>query len=145
MIRVQGGAYGTGLVSRESGSTACYSYRDPNGKRSLECYQQTAQFLREFLNTHEDLSSYIIGAISDSSPVLSPSAMGLLSDTRYWKGISYEDRKANRTALLGATREELIALCDSLEQAIANGGICVIGSEKQIASMGEMLEQVESL
>jgi hypothetical protein len=145
MIRVQGGAYGTGLVSRESGSTACYSYRDPNGKRSLDCYQQTAQFLRDFLANHNDLSSYIIGAISDSSPVLSPSAMGLLSDTRYWKGISYEERKANRKALLSATSEELLTLCDSLEQAIANGNVCVIGSEKQIASMGDILEVAENL
>jgi hypothetical protein len=145
MIRVQGGAYGTGLVCRESGTTACYSYRDPNGMRSLDCYQQTAQFLRDFLANHDDLSSYIIGAVSDSSPVLSPRTMGILSDAQYWKGVSYEERKANRKALLSATSEELLTLCDSLEQAIANGGICVIGSEKQLASMGETLEQVEAL
>lgn len=34
VVRVQGGAYGTGLVSRASGFTCCYSYRD-QGKMNL--------------------------------------------------------------------------------------------------------------
>lgn len=40
VVRVQGGAYGTGLVSRASGFTCCYSYRDPNGKESLKKYEK---------------------------------------------------------------------------------------------------------
>lgn len=38
VVRVQGGAYGTGLVSRASGFTCCYSYRDPSGQESLKKY-----------------------------------------------------------------------------------------------------------
>ena len=47
-IRVQGGAYGAGMVARDTGLAACYSYRDPNGAASVEKYGQCAQFLRNF-------------------------------------------------------------------------------------------------
>ncbi len=145
MIRVQGGAYGTGLALRDDGFACCYSYRDPNGKRSLDCYQQTAPFLRDFFGRTEDLTSHVIGAISDSSPLMTPRVQGLVADVWYWKGVTYEERRANRRALLSAKPEELAALCGSLEQALANGGICIIGSEKQVKACGDLLGQVEAL
>ena len=49
VVRVQGGAYGTGLVSRASGFTCCYSYRDPNGKESLKKYEKCGTFLKDYL------------------------------------------------------------------------------------------------
>ena len=145
MIRVQGGAYGTGLSLRDNGFACCYSYRDPSGKRSLDCYQNTAGFLRDFFGKTEDLTGHIVGAIADNSPLMTPRVMGLVADVWYWKGVTYEVRRANRKALLASTAEELIPLCDSLEQTLANGGICIIGSEKQIKACGELLRQVETL
>ncbi len=145
IIRVRGGAYGTGLALRDNGFVCCYSYRDPNGRRSLDCYQQTAGFLRDFFAKAEDLTGYIIGAISDDSPLMTPRIQGMVADIWYWKGVTYEMRCENRRALLASKGEELTALCGSLEQALANGGICVIGSEKQVKACGELLQQMESL
>ena len=54
VVRVQGGAYGTGLVSRASGFTCCYSYRDPNGKESLKKYEKMWNiFKRLFKGNHD--------------------------------------------------------------------------------------------
>jgi hypothetical protein len=145
VIRVQGGAYGTGMTLRDSGLLACTSYRDPSGNRSLEMYQESAAFLRNFAAGAEDLTGYIIGTVSDASPLLSPRGMGLMGDIRHWKGITQEERIANRKALLTATREQLVALCDSLESTLAQGSTCVIGSEKQLTACGEKLEVVEGI
>ena len=60
IIRVQGGAYGTGLTAGVSGLTACYSYRDPKGAESLQKYETVGTFLKEFtdaIRTLPDSSS----------------------------------------------------------------------------------------
>ncbi|MDD5922415.1 MAG: insulinase family protein, partial [Eubacteriales bacterium] len=71
-IRVQGGAYGTGMQVRPSGLLAAYSYRDPNGADSIHVYQESGAFLKTFLQGFPDLTGFIIGAVSDQTPLLSP-------------------------------------------------------------------------
>ena len=80
VIRVQGGAYGTGLLLLDIGLAACYSYRDPRGSRSLDSYARCAEFLREFCRQGKDLTGLIIGAVSDSEPLLSPRARAMTAD-----------------------------------------------------------------
>ena len=44
-IRVQGGAYGTGLLVRETGLVSAYTYRDPDCRRSRGAIGRTAAYL----------------------------------------------------------------------------------------------------
>lgn len=130
-IRVQGGAYGTGLVLRDTGLAACYSYRDPRGVQSLEKYGHCAEFLRQFCREGKDLTGLIIGAVSDSEPLLSPHAKGLTADAWHWQGITYPDRCRRRRELLCATAEQLTAMADTLDTAL-QGGVCVVGGQPQL-------------
>lgn len=139
VIRVQGGAYGTGMLVRESGLAACYSYRDPNAAQSLDSYRNAATFLRDFCKEVSDLTGFIIGAVSDASPLLTPRMKAFVADSFYWRKISWERRTELRRNLLSATTEKLTALADQLEQAIA-GGICVVGSREQIELCKELNE-----
>lgn len=136
VIRVQGGAYGTGLLVRDNGGAYCYSYRDPNAARSLEQYTGCADFLRTFCAEQPDLTGFIIGAVSDASPLLTPRLRGQVSDSLYWRGFTWERRCALRRELLEATPERLLALADSLEATIAEGGVCVAGSRVQLEQCG---------
>lgn len=144
VIRVQGGAYGTGLLVRNSGVTGCYSYRDPSAARSLEKYREAAAFLRSFCAGRPDLTGFIIGAVSEDSPLLTPRLKGLMADCYYWQGLTWERRCALRRELLSATPEGLAALADTLEETLAGGGICVIGSRQQLEAC-EGLEEILSL
>lgn len=132
MIRVQGGAYGTGLAVMDSGLTACYSYRDPSGAQSLERYLGCAQFLREYCASKPDLTGYIIGTVSDSEPLLSPRGKGLAADTLYWQGVSYDECCRRRRELLEATPQRLLELADELERTLRTGGVCIVGGQEQV-------------
>lgn len=132
-IRVQGGAYGTGLLTRATGLAGCYSYRDPNGAKSLESYLGCADFLTEMCAEDPDLTGAIIGTVSDTEPLLTPRAKGTAADNLYWQGITWEDRCTQRRELLEATPEQLAKLAEVLKATLENGGICVVGGENQLA------------
>lgn len=135
-IRVQGGAYGAGLFSRNTGLACCYSYRDPNAARSLEQYHGAADFLRGICKEGTDLTGFIIGAVSDDSPLLTPRMQGMTADSNFWSGTNKEMLRQRRTELLESAPEDLISAANFLDATIINGGICVIGAQKQLDACG---------
>lgn len=138
VIRVQGGAYGAGLVISPSGLAACYSYRDPHGAQSLERYTRCGDFIREQCEAEPNMTGFIIGAVSDASPLLTPRAKGQTADSFFWRGVTDETRLLRREELLHATAKELLSLAGPLSAAMENGGVCVIGGREQIRACGKM-------
>ncbi len=133
VIRVQGGAYGTGLVLQDSGKACFYSYRDPNAAASLEAYRKAPDFLEDFLAGEPDLTSFITGAISEMEPVMMPKALGKAGDRWYFKDMPYEYRCEARKRLLRVTAQELKAYIEPLRRLAQEASICVFGGEKQLA------------
>ena len=144
-VRVQGGAYGTGLALGDQGCACFYSYRDPSAARSLGCYRQTAAFLRGFLSGRPDLTGAILGAVAESDPLLLPRRQGKATDGLYFKGVTWEDRRAVRRDMLSATPERLAELADSLEGLGRDGGVCVIGPQNQLDACGGDIDTVYTL
>ncbi len=132
VIRVQGGAYGTGLLTRANGFAGCYSYRDPNGAKSLQSYLGGADFLAQMCKEEPDLTGFIIGTVSDAEPLLTPRAKGTAADSLYLQGITWEQRCEQRRQLLEATPAQLAQMASVLKATLENGGICVIGGKNQI-------------
>lgn len=131
-VRVQGGAYGTGMVARDSLFTGCYSYRDPDGAKSLENYLKSPGFLAEFAARGESLDGFIIGAVSDSEPLLTPRSKGLSADTFYFRGLTHELRRAQRHELLEASSAGLDEIAGLLRAALENGGVCVLAPRAKL-------------
>ena len=139
-IRVQGGAYGAGLAAEENGFIGCYSYRDPDAARSLSLFAGCGQYLEDFCarllaaegNQDDSLTSYMIGAVSDASPLLTPRMRGMQADLLYLKGISPEQRIRRRRELLDATPESLRLLAAPLTEILSGEGICVVGGAKAL-------------
>ena len=144
-VRVQGGAYGTGLALGDQGCACFYSYRDPSAARSLGCYRQTADFLRGFLSGRPDLTGAILGAVAESDPLLLPRRQGKATDGLYFKGVTWEDRRAVRRDLLSAPPERLAVLADSLVGIGRDGGVCVIGPQNQLDACGGDIDTVYTL
>lgn len=130
-IRVQGGAYGTGLLIEPEGTALCYSYRDPDAARSLQVYAGVPDFLRNFCSQGQNLTGFLIGAASDASPLLTPRAKGLAADRHYFCGRTWEKRLRFWQQMLYTGTESLCAFADALDSTMKQAGICVVASEAQ--------------
>lgn len=142
-VRVQGGAYGTGMVVRESGFAGFYSYRDPTAVRTVGCFEESAQYLRGL--SGEDMTGRIIGTIAEQEPVLTSRLMGRVADGLYWRGITQADRCRRRGEILKTTGEDLVSLGDLLEKLHETASLCVVGSRSQMEACGALLDEVTEL
>lgn len=132
MIRVQGGAYGTGLSFSDNGSVALYSYRDPNAQNSLSVYAQMPEFMQQAFAQPQDITGIILGTISDEDPLLPPKVQGQIADMQYFAGTSYEERCRMWKEILEATPERLNELSGVLKKVLDCENICVVGGTGQL-------------
>lgn len=142
-IRVQGGAYGTGIVTRATGFDCCYSYRDPGAANSLAVYLDSPGFLEALAGSGEDLTGLIIGAVSAFEPLLGVRARGLAADENYFRGFTPETLRAERRELLSAGAEALGAVAAKLRAAFENNGVCVLAPRAELERCG--LDEILSL
>jgi presequence protease len=149
-VRVQGGAYGGfGLFDHRSGVFTFLSYRDPNLLKTLEIYDQTAQFLTRLELSQAELTKSIIGAIGEMDSYQLPDAKGFTSMVRYLVGDTDERRQLYRAQVLGATQSDFHALGDVLEKAAQVGQVVVMGSQDAVdeanAGRAGWLEVIKAL
>ncbi len=131
-VRVQGGAYGAGMMVDDDGSMLCYSYRDPSPAKTLETYRGIASFLREFIKSGEPLDKFVIGAISGTEPLMSPLNQGIRATANWYSGRTLESARQLRAEMLHTTPEKLLAWCDVLERACAEAPVCVVADEASL-------------
>jgi len=143
-VRVQGGAYGTGMVLRNTGFAGFYSYRDPNAARTLGCYRASADFLRSAAGM-DNLAGIIIGTVAESDPLLTVRRKGEAADACHWRKVTHADRCRLRREMLSATAEDLAALAAQVERLTAEGSVCVLGPQRQIEACAGLLDSVEVL
>ena len=137
-IRVQGGAYGTGLLIRETGLVSAYTYRDPDCRRSRGAIGRTAAYLEAAAASGEAQDVNIIGAISDAEPLLSPRLQGAVADTWLLKGMTMDDRRCMRHELLDAGPASLAACAGPIGSALDTGIVCVFGPRTQLEACGDL-------
>ena len=141
-IRVQGGAYGAGFIRRNNGNVGYYTYRDPDANRSLGVFDESPEFLRGVARSGDDITNFIIGALGDSDPLITPKVLSALSVASYMRGETYEDRVKMRTELVSTGKDDLLAMADLLERSFANSGVCVVGGKDKLDACGEKLDTV---
>ena len=129
VVRVQGGAYGAGIQIDRNGNLFSYSYRDPTPARTLAADSGEAGFLRGFAERGEELDPYIISALNELNPLLSPREKGALADGRYMTGYSREQAERVRREILCATPEDLVRCAGWIEPFSAEGAVCVVAHE----------------
>ena len=131
-VRVQGGAYGTGMSVRANGDVFCYSYRDPNLPNSEGAFDALPDVLDEMLTSGMPLDDIIIGTVNTTDPLLDPAGVCELSCRRYLKGTSAQDITKLRHEILDTTADDLRALIPTLRKYVENGVFCAIGSPTAI-------------
>lgn len=133
-VRVQGGAYGAGLNTSETGRMVTYSYRDPSPARTLGINRSMSKGLRDFVAGDERIDKYIISTIGESEPPLGSENQILVSDENLLCGITPEDLCRERAEMLSTTKDALLKWCGVLDQMAKDGGVCVIGHDGAIAA-----------
>ncbi len=139
-IRVQGGAYGAGFVSRASGVVGFYTYRDPSCARSIQKFAGAQDYLRQLATSGESLDEYIIGAIGDIDPLYTPINAGVFAFTRYLRGESVETLRNSRRELLSVKPDTLLKIADELDAICKTGAVCVVGSREKLRECGDILK-----
>ncbi len=144
-VRVQGGAYGVGLISFDSGVTTFYSFRDPQAVRSLGCYRQSCDFMDQFCAASPDITGLVIGTVAESDPLLLPNKKGKAADSMYFKGLSFDDLVKVRRQMLETTIEDLKRINDSVRAMMGNASVCVVGPRAQLEACGADVDTILEL
>ena len=129
VVRVQGGAYGTGFNIAKNGTIFTYSFRDPSPAASLTANCSMSDFIRTFCESGEPLDGYIISTVADYDPLRSPLEAGLNADTEWLCGRTREERDEDRRGMLKTTREDLLNICKMTDAFCEQGAVCVVASE----------------
>lgn len=137
MVRVQGGAYGTGMNAAANGDVFCYSYRDPNLAGTMAVCCEIPNFLEEFLGQGMPLDDIIIGTVNTTDPLLDPAGVCSLACARYLRGITGEMLTKTRKEILHTSGESLSALIPLLRKYAAEAKFCAVGDKDSVAFLSE--------
>ena len=124
-VRVQGGAYGVGLIARNE-NVGFYSYRDPSPKRSVGCFAESGEFLRDLAKSGEDITKFIIGAVGNIAPLLTPKLKGSLAARRYLRGVTDEETEKRLGEILATDSDALINISKILDKICESACPCII-------------------
>ena len=138
MVRVQGGAYGTGITVLPDSSIVTFSYRDPSPARSLAINSGISDFIRQFCETDEPIDKFIISTVSDEDPLRSPREEGILADALWFSGKTREELVQERRQMLSVTRESLAETCAVWDAFAEKGAVCVVASGNLLADCEDL-------
>lgn len=129
-IRVVGGAYGAFGIFTRAGVVCFASYRDPNLKKTLEIYDNTSKYLKNFEASNRDMTKYIIGTVSNLDMPLSPSAKGSRSKDAYICGETFENIQKERDEVLSTSTNDIKKLAEYIDVMQKKACICVVGGQE---------------
>lgn len=144
-IRVIGGAYGGFCGFSESGNFYFASYRDPNLKGTIDNIEGSADFLRGFDPSDEEMRRFIIGTISNMDRPRSPSQEGRTALSYYLTNTTPKEVQAVRDAVLSTTPEDIRSMADFVEKIIDESALCVYGNEDKIKSQENLFKETFTL
>ncbi len=144
-VRVKGGAYGCMCSFGKTGDSYLVSYRDPNLKKTVDIFEKTGDYVREFTADERTMTKYIIGAVADMDVPMTPSVKGSRSASAYFTNLDYADVQKERDELLACTQEDIRALAGLVDAVTAQNAVCVVGNGQAIEENKELFMKVENL
>ena len=142
-IRVQGGAYGAFASFNRSGSLFFGSYRDPNLAKTIETFDGTADFLKNFDVSDREMEKYIIGTLSKIDKPLTPSIKGQLAADFCLRNIALADRQKSRNEILSTRQEDIRALSKLVEDCMNQKFLCVFGNEAVLKDNAKIFGEIK--
>jgi hypothetical protein len=144
-VRVKGGAYGCMCSFGKTGDSYLVSYRDPNLKKTVDVFEHTGDYVRNFEADERAMTKYIIGAIGDMDIPMTPAVKGSRSSAAYLSNLDFADVQKERDELLSCTKEDIRALAGYVDALIDEKAVCVVGNSQAIEENKGMFMEVEQL
>ena len=144
-VRVKGGAYGCGFRSGIARTAGFYSYRDPSPDNTLRIFEQTPQYLKDFIAKNTDIENYIVGTTGDYDPYLSLRASIVSSDLEYLMGYTYEEKCEILTQILNTKKEDIERTIPNFEFVNEQDNVCVIGNKTALMKCEGKLQSIFDL
>lgn len=131
-VRVKGGAYGCMCSFGKSGESYFVSYRDPNLEKTVAVYEAAADYAANWQGSEEELTQYLIGAISELDTPKTPQDKGIFSLGGYLTGLSEEKLQQERDEILSVNVETIRSLGAHIRAFLSDDCLCVLGREDKI-------------
>lgn len=144
-VRVKGGAYGCMCNFGKSGDSYFVSYRDPNLKKTIEIYENAADYIAGFEADERTMTQFIIGAVSELDTPMTPAQMGNYSLSGYMTHYTMEKVQKDRDELLAADAETIRGLSAYIRAFMADDCLCVVGNEQNIKKEKELFDDTDYL
>jgi len=122
------------------GMFAFLSYRDPRIVETLDVYQQAMDFIAAGKLAPEEMEKAIVGTIGGLDRPTDPSGKGTVAMIRELAGITDDDRRRFREAILDASTESLHEAAVGYFRAMQKEeGIAVYASEDSLQAANQRL------
>lgn len=144
-VRVKGGAYGCMCNFAKNGDGYFVSYRDPNLEKTIEVYEEAADYIRDYQADERSITQFIIGAISELDVPMTPVTKGAYSLGGYLTGLSMENIQKERDELLATDAQTLRGLSRYVEAFMDYDCLCVVGNGDKIKEQKVLFERIEQL
>ncbi len=144
-VRVKGGAYGCMCNFYKNGDGYFVSYRDPNLEKTIEVYQEAADYIKNVKLDERSVTQFVIGAVSELDMPMTPAIKGLYSMGGYLTGLSMERVQKERDELLAVTEEEIRGLYRYVQAFMESDCLCVVGNGEKIKENRDLFMNVDQL
>ena len=108
--------------------------------RSAKIFDRSPEFLEQAAEEEGELTGFIIGAIGDSDPLITPKTASAYTIAQVFRGQSYEQRAKKRKEILATCPADLKKCAERLRAALKTNGVCVVGSREKLKECEEILE-----
>ncbi len=141
-IRIQGGAYGATAAFTPDGMMVLASYRDPHLTKTLESYNDLAEWLANKKFDARELDKYVIGTISTLDIPLTNSMRLDKAIIRKLNRKPHEYYQQIRNEILDVKENDLNSLAEIIERTLEDDFRCVVGSKSAIDKHPELFNKV---
>lgn len=119
-----------------------YSYRDPNLSNTLNIYDRSAEFVKDFNADEKSMTGYIIGAINSLDRPMSREQKLKTALIRHINGITPELLQKERDEVLSASVSDIRGYENMLSAFKNSRNICVIGNGDNINKEKDIFDSV---
>ena len=144
-VRVKGGAYGCMCGFYRNGDGYFVSYRDPNLDKTVQVYEQAADYIRQAKLDERTVTQFIIGAVSELDTPMTPATRGSYSKGGYLTGLSMEKVQKERDEVLNTTAEQLRELYKYVQAFMEEDCLCVVGNGEKIKDNKDLFGEIDQL
>ena len=128
-----------------SGDSYFVSYRDPNLEKTIETYQEAADYVKNYEADERTVTQFIIGAVSELDTPMTPKGRGNYSLSGYLTGLTMDRIQQERDELLATTAETIKGLSCSIEAFMKDDCLCVVGNGEKIKEEKKLFLFVDQL